>query len=253
MSKPIDEAKEARRLDRERRQEYITRYSKERVVWACAKASNHKSRAKKCGRVAHFTAWDWLDLCGASDFCCTYCRQIEPLEPHHRKPISAGGANTIDNIVPLCFRCHVHWHENPDDVSELWMADQQKLFEAFRVGDRVKRNYSTNSRQEGVIVQFFPPQRGSLPLRGHVHIWKSWQVRPGANPLSYHVSIYPSKRWNADTPDIVIETDYGKTWREGRPKALINWLRVIKGVEVVVLEETVELHKLRKAQKPSKK
>jgi hypothetical protein len=238
-------------MDRKQRQDYIALYSRQRVTWACRKASSHKARAKKAGRTEHFTAAEWLDLCAVSDFCCAYCGEEAPLEPHHQIGIVKSGANTIDNIVPLCKRCHDYWHEHPHDVSELWMADQQQLLDAFCVGDRVKRNSHcrlpyelVGRRQEGIIVQLFPARRASPPLRGIDYSKDARRPKPG-----YWAEIEESRRWNGDNPDVVIIYDFGKGWREGAAKALVHWLRTIRGKEVVINELVMELSEVQKVSK----
>lgn len=259
MSKSIEETKkEMRRLDKERRQEYVARYSQKRVTWACGKSSGHKSRAKKLGCMEHFTAWQWLDLCAADDFRCTYCHEVRPLEPHHIVELGKGGANTIDNLVPLCNCCHAYWHDNPDDISELWMADQQRVFESFAEGDRVKPNgfcytrgltYEGRMRQVGVVAQLFAPifpaREVTRPLRGYIRSDRESE-RIGTK---YHAAIYPTRCWRADAQNIVIVNDFGKPWREGISTALVHWLRTVKGVEVVVSETRVDLRDLKRVQK----
>ncbi len=41
---------------------------------------------------------------------CVLC--LEPANhPHHVLPKSAGGEDTLDNIVPLCYSCHRFVHD----------------------------------------------------------------------------------------------------------------------------------------------
>lgn len=262
-SEAADEAA-VRRLEREVRKLYIAHFSQERVTWASKKASRHKSRAKKAGCTKHFTAWDWLELCGADDFRCAYCREVAPLEPHHKIEIAAGGANTIDNIVPLCYSCHVHWHENPHDVSNLWLADQQKLFDSFQEGDRVKSRYSrklcaagVGPRQQGIIAQLFPAQRAEPPLRGLIYekprfsFRNPYRVRP--RRPGYRAQITPTQKHPDRNWEATAIFDYGKAWRENFAKARVQWVRIVKGQEVVVSEITVELHDLKKIEKDDPK
>jgi hypothetical protein len=39
------------------------------------------------------------------------CRNMHFLEVHHRRPLAAGGADTLENLVVLCSRCHRALHE----------------------------------------------------------------------------------------------------------------------------------------------
>ena len=238
--------------EKERRRAYIALYSQERVTWASERASRHKSRAKAVGRTEHFSAWQWLDLCATNSFECHYCRQPEPLEVHHRHPLSKGGANTIDNIVPLCETCHIFWHENPHEISKVWLAHQEKLLFSFQVGDYVKRNGSScadeccrvrlpvhpiGRRQVGVIAQLFPHQRPSEALpawRGRISHRIFWDGEP-----KYYVDHGRSSFKHVDV-----------AWERGGAKALVHWLRVVKGAEVVESELLIDLRGLEKVEKP---
>lgn len=255
-SQDAEEA-EVRRLEREVRKLYIAHFSQEQVTWASKKASHHKGRAKQAGCREHFTAWDWLELCAGDDFRCAYCREVAPLEPHHATEIAAGGANTIDNIVPLCYSCHVHWHEHPHDVSDLWLADQQKLFDSFHKGDRVKRHYScrlpkelVGPRQQGIIAQLFPAQRATPPLRGLIYGKPAFgfcNSHPGTP--GYSAQITPTRKYLDRSWEATALFDYGKEWRESFAKARVQWVRTVKGQEIVVNEIIVKLHELEKVEK----
>lgn len=134
------------------------------------------------------------------------------------------------------------------------MADQQQLLDAFCVGDRVKRNYHcrlpydlVGRRQEGIIVQLLPARRASPPLRGTDY------SKDSPHPTwRYTAEIEESRRWNSDNPDVVIVYDFGKGWREGAAKALVRWLRTVRGAEVITNELAVELSVLQKTSKPDK-
>lgn len=41
---------------------------------------------------------------------CMYCGSIEDIEYHHLIPVSAGGDNRLNNILPLCAECHDKVH-----------------------------------------------------------------------------------------------------------------------------------------------
>jgi len=57
---------------------------------------------------------------------CANCeRSSTPLEAHHIVPVSSGGSHKLDNLVPLCPKCHsavhndelapaVRWYTNGD-------------------------------------------------------------------------------------------------------------------------------------------
>ena len=43
---------------------------------------------------------------------CEMCGKIAPCEVHHRKPLSLGGTNDIDNLIYVCCDCHKAAHRN---------------------------------------------------------------------------------------------------------------------------------------------
>jgi 5-methylcytosine-specific restriction endonuclease McrA len=45
------------------------------------------------------------------DWHCRYCNRNESLTPHHVVYQSAGGGDTLDNLVTLCIKCHNDVHE----------------------------------------------------------------------------------------------------------------------------------------------
>jgi 5-methylcytosine-specific restriction endonuclease McrA len=66
-------------------------------------------RARKAGAVGSHTHAEWLDLKARYDSRCLCCGQQEPtirLVRDHVIPLSKGGANSIDNIQPLCVTCN---------------------------------------------------------------------------------------------------------------------------------------------------
>lgn len=67
---------------------------------------NNDRRARLAGCVGKFTPVEWKQKCKEYDHRCAYCRQRRLLTRHHVMPVSRGGANTIDNIVPACRRCN---------------------------------------------------------------------------------------------------------------------------------------------------
>jgi 5-methylcytosine-specific restriction endonuclease McrA len=55
----------------------------------------------------HFTAEEWLALVEECGGRCLCCGSQEPLTVDHVIPLSLGGANSIDNIQPLCESCNL--------------------------------------------------------------------------------------------------------------------------------------------------
>ena len=57
-------------------------------------------------------AGGWCERCGAQGH-----------HLHHRRPRSRGGADTADNLVLLCWRCHAWVHDHPAQAkAEGWLA-----------------------------------------------------------------------------------------------------------------------------------
>jgi 5-methylcytosine-specific restriction endonuclease McrA len=65
-----------------------------------------KRRARMNDNGGDYTEQQWLDLCDRYGNVCLCCRAAKPLTVDHVIPISKGGANSIDNIQPLCSTCN---------------------------------------------------------------------------------------------------------------------------------------------------
>lgn len=68
--------------------------------------ANRKRRALLTGSDGHFTDEEFRLLCEAYESRCIYCKQKLPLVPDHAIPLSKGGSNSIENIVPACKSCN---------------------------------------------------------------------------------------------------------------------------------------------------
>lgn len=64
---------------------------------------NHRRRVSIKG---DFSAQEWIALCEKHNNRCLCCGEKKPLEIDHILPVSKGGANTIDNLQPLCVSCN---------------------------------------------------------------------------------------------------------------------------------------------------
>jgi 5-methylcytosine-specific restriction endonuclease McrA len=53
-----------------------------------------------------YTIEEWLALIAQHGYACVACKERKPLTADHVVPLSQGGANTIDNIQPLCRSCN---------------------------------------------------------------------------------------------------------------------------------------------------
>jgi 5-methylcytosine-specific restriction endonuclease McrA len=122
-----DKAREAMRRWRERhpdehRAEHRAYYARHRERLSAAIAAYHRAnpgvvkaksqayRARKLATEGSFSLEEWLDLIAAYDGTCGYCGAVAPLEAEHRIPLSRGGTNFIQNIIPACRTCNARKH-----------------------------------------------------------------------------------------------------------------------------------------------
>ena len=70
------------------------------------RAKDHRYRARRREAEGHFTAAEWLELLNKFGGACGYCGGPGPLQADHRVPLSRGGTNFIENIIPACARCN---------------------------------------------------------------------------------------------------------------------------------------------------
>src|SRR5262245_8489620 len=94
----------------------------ERVLGLCRphynSAANHKRRAILHGLAEHHTADEWRAKLSEYDGACAYCGEPATTKDHV-VPISKGGANTIDNIVPACKSCNSRKRDTLDGWTPL--------------------------------------------------------------------------------------------------------------------------------------
>jgi 5-methylcytosine-specific restriction endonuclease McrA len=74
---------------------------------AAVRRAMHNRRRDRTRGQPSFTAAEWLALVALYEGRCAYCRECGPLHADHRIPLSRGGTNTIDNILPACVRCNL--------------------------------------------------------------------------------------------------------------------------------------------------
>ena len=93
-------------LNKERvRKEFAQKMATDKVAKANKLANEHKYRAAKIA-AGTFTGEEWKALCDAVGNICLCCGEAKKLTVDHIVPISKGGANTIDNLQPLCKSCN---------------------------------------------------------------------------------------------------------------------------------------------------
>lgn len=136
MKRNPEKAREAMRrwrerhpeLNRERRRRYRraayvrnpAKINVEKAAWLARhpevkRAKDQAYRARRAAAAGHFTGAEWLELVARHANLCAYCGASGPLEADHRVPLSRGGTNSIDNILPACRSCNGRKHRMTED------------------------------------------------------------------------------------------------------------------------------------------
>ncbi|MBA3946810.1 MAG: HNH endonuclease [Herpetosiphonaceae bacterium] len=87
----------------------IAEQTRQRRARASSRVAMHRGRAARAGVVNTLTTEEWLAILRLARGVCHYCeRQVgsAQLTLDHVVPISRGGANTAENVVPACFPCN---------------------------------------------------------------------------------------------------------------------------------------------------
>jgi 5-methylcytosine-specific restriction endonuclease McrA len=99
---------------------YYARHREERLAQSAAYHREHPEvgrarwqnyRARRVAAAGSFTSAEWLAVVEEHAGRCAYCGEGGPLEADHRIPLSRGGTNAIDNILPACRRCNAKKHQ----------------------------------------------------------------------------------------------------------------------------------------------
>jgi len=97
-------ARNWRKNNPEKQKEIQKRWSKNNPEKTRIK--NQKRRAKIANSYGTYTINEWKQLCKLYDYRCLACGKKTKLTVDHVIPLDLGGANTIDNIQPLCKSCN---------------------------------------------------------------------------------------------------------------------------------------------------
>jgi 5-methylcytosine-specific restriction endonuclease McrA len=102
----VDKSAYNKRKSEQRRQRYKTdmAFRTHRI-----QEGRHAGRIRKArlrGAKGSFTRKEWEALCERYHHQCIACGKRRPLTADHIVPVSKGGANTIDNIQPMCMSCN---------------------------------------------------------------------------------------------------------------------------------------------------
>jgi len=87
------------------------------------RAAKQRRRAREAGAPGTFTAEEFAALCEAHDHRCAYCGCEAKLTADHAIPLSRGGSNFIENIVPACLSCN---SAKRDRTAEEFLAHNER-------------------------------------------------------------------------------------------------------------------------------
>ena len=79
------------------------------------RAADHAYRARRMEAQGSFTGAEWHALLEQWGNVCAYCGGGGPLEAEHRIPLSRGGTNYIENILPACRGCNGTKHKMTEE------------------------------------------------------------------------------------------------------------------------------------------
>jgi len=96
------------RVNREKILEYHKRYFEEHPSAQGRYRANRRARMASAG--GSFTGEELRLKYEEYDNRCVYCGSNGSLTSDHMVPLARGGSNTIDNIVPACFKCNNEKH-----------------------------------------------------------------------------------------------------------------------------------------------
>ncbi len=95
---------------------------------AYVRAATHKRRIAAGGQ--GFSTAEWLALLAHHGGSCAYRGGKILIEIDHRIPLSRGGSNLIDNILPACRRCNRRKHRmTEDEFRELLQRERRQGLE----------------------------------------------------------------------------------------------------------------------------
>jgi 5-methylcytosine-specific restriction endonuclease McrA len=104
----LDYMKRWRAANRERARAYV-------------RLAGHRRRAAAGGE--HIRVEDWENLLRKHSGRCAYCGDKALLiEADHRVPLSRGGRNVIENILPACRHCNRRKQKKTDVEFRAWLA-----------------------------------------------------------------------------------------------------------------------------------
>lgn len=73
---------------------------------------NNRRRTRLCGCTTHHTRQEWENKKKSYNYTCAYCGKQTKLTKDHVIPLSKGGNDNIENIVPSCQSCNSRKYNN---------------------------------------------------------------------------------------------------------------------------------------------
>ena len=96
-------------------------YSKSEKGRLSSATRHNRRRAAKKMVENNFTLEMWKQTLEEYNYLCAYCGSKENIQQDHVVPVSKGGGNTKDNVVPACPSCNASKHNK---TLILWMAER---------------------------------------------------------------------------------------------------------------------------------
>lgn len=79
-----------------------------------------------------YSAGAWSELVERYEGCCAYCGVSAPLHADHRTPLSRGGPNVIENILPACRVCNLRKGRMTEEEFRTRLAKEAAAGESSR-------------------------------------------------------------------------------------------------------------------------
>jgi len=110
IEKRIEKDKEYYRTHKEQKREYNKKYWQTEIGKATRQRGDAKRRTNEKNIINTLTFQEWEDILEEHNYVCVYCGvefdcELLP-EKDHVIPVSKGGNNTKENIVPACRSCN---------------------------------------------------------------------------------------------------------------------------------------------------
>ncbi|HAM42100.1 MAG TPA: hypothetical protein DCP69_12435 [Candidatus Omnitrophica bacterium] len=109
------------------RELHVEAYRRRGCEWQKANKERHNHnasayRARKLRAPGSHSVEQWEVLKEAYSYRCAYCLCKRPLTRDHVVPLTLGGSDSIENILPACQQCNSRKHtKTPDEFAE-WMV-----------------------------------------------------------------------------------------------------------------------------------